>query len=70
MTMESLHLKLDELLRLNGHEVLGGWQDYLKEEALRHTEVEYEIYKKRIKIESLGGMMKRHWLRESMVICL
>lgn len=54
MTMESLHLKLDELLRFNGHEILGGWQDYLKEEALRHAEVEYELYKKRIKIESLG----------------
>ncbi len=54
MTMESLHKQLDRLLTLNDYPVFEGYQDYIKDEALRHARSELGLFKKRKKIESLG----------------
>lgn len=54
MTMESLHNQLDRLLTLNDYPVFEGYQDYIKDEAIRHAKRELSLYKKRVKIESLG----------------
>jgi hypothetical protein len=54
MTMESLHGKLDALLIFNDYPVFSGYEDYIKEEALSHARQELGLYKKRLKIESLG----------------
>lgn len=54
MTMESLHQKLDQLLIFNDYPVFSGYQDYIKEEALSHARQEFDLYKKRLKIEALG----------------
>ena len=54
MTMESLHRQLDRLLELNDYPVFGGYEDFIKDEAIRHAKQELGLYKKRIKIEALG----------------
>jgi hypothetical protein len=54
MTMESLHRQLDRLLTLNDYPVFDGYQDYIRDEAIRHAKQELGLYKKRKKIESLG----------------
>lgn len=54
MTMSSLHEKLDALLIFNDYPVFSGYEDYIKEEALSHARQELGLYKKRLKIESLG----------------
>lgn len=54
MTIRSLRDQLDNLLRLNQYEVLDGYQDYLKNDAEEHAEVEWEAYKRRSKVESAG----------------
>ncbi|KAB7702893.1 RhuM family protein [Plesiomonas shigelloides] len=54
MTMASLHHQLDRLLTLNDYDVLDGYSDYLKDQALQHAEQEFELYKKRIHIEKHG----------------
>lgn len=54
MTMESLHRQLDRLLQLNDYPVFDGWRDYLKDSAERHVRQEMILYKKRLKIESMG----------------
>jgi len=54
MTMKSLHAQLDKLLTLNDYPVFDGYQDYIKDEAMRHARMELGLYKKRRKIEALG----------------
>jgi hypothetical protein len=54
MTMKSLHNQLDRLLTLNDYPVFGGYQDYIKDEAMNHAKRELILYKKRIKIEAFG----------------
>ncbi len=54
MTMESLHAQLDRLLILNDYEVFDGYKDYIKDEAIAHARLEYELYQKRLKVESQG----------------
>lgn len=54
MTMDSLHGQLDRLLVLNDYPVFSGYEDYIKEEAIRHARQELGYYKKRRKIEALG----------------
>lgn len=54
MTMNSLHGKLDALLIFNDYPVFSGYEDYIKEEAVSHARQELGLYKKRLKIESLG----------------
>ncbi len=54
MTMALLHKQLDRLLELNDYPVFEGWKVYLKDEAERHARIEHGLYKKRVKIESIG----------------
>ncbi|MEJ5026355.1 RhuM family protein [Brucella anthropi] len=54
MTMQSLHDQLDRLLTLNDYEVFDGYKDYIKDEALRHAKIEYELYLTRQKVEAAG----------------
>jgi hypothetical protein len=54
MTMKSLHAQLDRLLTLNDYPVFDGYQDFIKDEAMRHAKIELGLYKKRKKIQSLG----------------
>lgn len=54
MTMASLHKQLDRLLTLNDYPVFDGYKDFIKEEAMRHAKQELGLYKKRLKIESMG----------------
>lgn len=54
MTMKSLHNQLNRLLTLNDYPVFDGYQDFLKNEAMKHAANELGLYKKRKKIESLG----------------
>lgn len=54
MTMDSLHRQLDRLLQLNDYPVFDGWKDYIKDSAERHVRQEMILYKKRLKIESMG----------------
>ncbi len=54
MTMASLHKQLDRLLVLNDYPVFDGYQDYIKDEAMRHAKMELGLYKKRRKIEAMG----------------
>ena len=54
MTMKSLHAQLDRLLTLNDYAVFSGYTDYIKDEALDHASIEFELYKKRKYIESKG----------------
>lgn len=54
MTMKSLHTQLDRLLTLNDYPIFGGYQDYIKDEAMSHARIELGLYKKRKKIEAMG----------------
>ncbi len=54
MTMDSLHNQLDRLLELNDYQVFSGWKAFIKGDAERHARQEVGLYKKRLKIESLG----------------
>lgn len=54
MTMNSLHEQLDKLLTLNGYPVFDGYQDFIKDEAITHARREHTLFKKRIRIETLG----------------
>ena len=54
MTMKSLHNQLDKLLTLNEYPVFDGYKDFIKSEALSHAKREMGLYKKRMKIESMG----------------
>lgn len=54
MTMKSLHQQLDRLLTLNDYQVFSGYTDYIKDEALEHARMEFELYKRRKHIESKG----------------
>ena len=54
MTMQSLHNQLDRLLTLNDYPVFDGYQDYIKDEAMRHAKIELGLYKKRKKIEAMN----------------
>lgn len=54
MTMQTLHEQLDRLLTLNNYPVWGGYKDFLKDEAMKHAEIERGYLKKRHKIESMG----------------
>lgn len=54
MTMESLHRQLDRLLTLNDYPIFDGYRDYLKDRAIQHARMEYGLFKKRRKIESMG----------------
>jgi hypothetical protein len=54
MTMNSLHKQLDKLLTLNDYPIFSGYKDFLKNDAERHAKAEITLYRKRLKIESLG----------------
>lgn len=54
MTMKSLHQQLDRLLTLNNYSVFSGYTDYIKDEALEHARLEFDLYKKRRHIEKQG----------------
>lgn len=54
MTMTSLHRQLDRLLTLNDYDVFPGYTDYIKDEAMEHAALEFELYKKRRHIEKQG----------------
>ncbi|TCL06859.1 RhuM family protein [Sodalis ligni] len=54
MTMQSLHKQLDRLLTLNDYDVLPGYTDYIKDEAIEHARQEYALYKKRQIVERNG----------------
>ncbi|EKN4914267.1 RhuM family protein [Yersinia enterocolitica] len=54
MTMKSLHNQLDRVLTLNDYEVLPGYVDYIKNQAIEHARQEYELYKKRQVVERNG----------------
>lgn len=54
MTMKSLHEQLDRLLTLNEYPVFEGYKDFIKEDAIKHAKRELGLFKKRVKIESLG----------------
>lgn len=54
MTMKSLHSQLDRLLTLNDYPVFEGYKDFLRDDAERHARQELTLYKKRLKIESMG----------------
>lgn len=54
MSMKSLHNQLDRLLTLNDYAVFPGYTDYIKDEALEHAALEFDLYKKRRHIESKG----------------
>ena len=54
MTMNGLHDQLDNLLRLNGYPVFDGYKDYLKGQAIKHAEREYEDFIEITKLEYLG----------------
>jgi hypothetical protein len=49
-TMNELHSKLDELLKLNEYPIFEGYKTYLKDEAIEHAKREYKNY---IKIQKL-----------------
>jgi hypothetical protein len=54
MTMASLHDKLDRLLEVNDYPVFDGWRNFNAETAKKHARAEYALFKKRLKIESMG----------------
>jgi hypothetical protein len=54
MTMQSLHDQLDRLLTLNNYDVFGGYTDFIKHEAMRHAQIEFDLYKQRRKVEKAG----------------
>ncbi len=54
MTMQSLHEQLDRLLTLNNYDVFDGYKDFIKDEAMRHAQMEFDLYKQRRKVEKAG----------------
>lgn len=54
MTMGTLHDKLDRLLEVNDYPVFDGWRNFNKGIAEKHARAELALYKKRLKIESMG----------------
>ena len=54
LTMKQLHNQLDNLLKLNGYPVFNGYKDYIKNEAMKHAESEYETFIELKKLEMLG----------------
>lgn len=54
MTMRGLHEQLDNLLRLNGYPVFGGYEDYLRPRAIEHAEKEYEAFIEIQKLKHIG----------------
>ncbi len=54
MTMQGLHLQLDNLLRLNDYPVFDGYIDYLKDTAVQHAKKEYEAFLEIKKLEHIG----------------
>ena len=54
LTMKGLHQQLDNLLELNGYPVFDGYRDYIKDDAMRHAEVEHKKYIDIKKLEMLG----------------
>ena len=54
LTMKQLHDQLDVVLKVNGYPVLGGYQDYLKSDAMHHAEKEYERFINIKKLTMLG----------------
>lgn len=54
MTMKQLHDQLDNLLKLNGYPVFGGYEDFLKDKADAHAEREYKSYIEIKKLEHIG----------------
>jgi hypothetical protein len=54
MTMGSLHDQLDRLLTLNDYPVLGGYQDFLRDEAVKHAEAELRLFRIRNRVEAAG----------------
>ncbi len=54
LTMKQLHNQLDNLLKLNGYPVFDGYKDYIKDEAMKHAESEYETFIELKKLEMLG----------------
>lgn len=54
MTMQSLHDQLDRLLTLNNYDVFDGYKDFIKDEAMRHALMEFDLYKQRRKVEKAG----------------
>ncbi|SEN71633.1 RhuM family protein [Nitrosomonas marina] len=54
LTMKQLHDQLDNLLKLNGYPVFEGYMDYIRDEAMKHAESEYETFIELKKLEMLG----------------
>lgn len=54
LTMKELHNQLDNLLKLNGYPVFEGYKDYIRDEAIKHAESEYETFIELKKLEMLG----------------
>lgn len=54
MTMAQLHKQLDNLLILNEYPLFGGYEDFIKKDALSHAEREHELYLEIKKLEILG----------------
>jgi hypothetical protein len=54
LTMKQLHNQLDNLLKLNGYPVFDGYIDYIRDEAMKHAESEYETFVELKKLEMLG----------------
>jgi hypothetical protein len=54
LTMQQLHKKLDDLLKLNGFPVFGGHTDYIKDEANEHASREYARFIEIKKLQMLG----------------
>jgi hypothetical protein len=70
MTMKSLHTQLDRLLTLNDYPVFGGYQDFIKDEAMSHAKIELGLYKKRKKLKLwASNMTKKRWPQVSMTNC-
>ncbi|NTS64176.1 virulence RhuM family protein [Sphingomonas sp. HHU CXW] len=50
MTMNELAAKLDALLETNEYAVFPGYRDFLKDQAMRHAEVEWDRFKKALPV--------------------
>lgn len=54
MTMKSLHEQLDRLLVLNDYPLFDGYQDFIKDEAVKHAKRELALYRKRRALDAKG----------------
>lgn len=54
LTMKDLHEQLDKILEVNGYPVFSGYTDYIKDNAIRHVEAEYNRYRDIKKLEMIG----------------